>query len=237
MRMIYNMKYETIDRNMTEFQSGGRKNRGCRNNLFIVNGIIYDASKSKDSKPVLIQLYDYSTMFDSLNLEQVMIDVHEAGLHGKEFCAVYQVNRKTFMAVKTQDGVSDRQELESTVLQGDTVGSIAASVQADTIMKGSTENKFVYRYKCQLSIGHMIQVDDIVGFTEPGCVAQMFNSYINIKTAEKQLQFNPKKCKVMYVGCDSDSDMTGDLTVDSWRVEYRENSCWRPMRERGKWRR
>ena len=220
MRMIYNIKYDIIDKNMTEYQSGGRKNRGCRNNLFIVNGIIHEASKiKKQSKPVLIQLYDYSQMFDSLNLEQAMVDVYEVGLQGKEFTAVYQVNRKTNIAVKTQDGTGERQEVESTVLQGDNVASIVASVQTDTIMSGSSEEGYTYQYKSQLSIGHVIQVDDIIGFTEPGVMAQMFNSYINIKTAEKQLQFNPKKCKVMYVGCDSESDQTGDLTVDSWRVE------------------
>ena len=70
----------------------------------------------------------------------------------------------------------------------------------------------------------MIQVDDTIRLTEPGCILQMFDSYINIKTAEKQLQFTLKKCTVMYVGCESDSDPTGDQTVDRWQVEYRQNN-------------
>ena len=40
MRLIYNNKYEMIDNNMSEYQMGGRKRRGCRNNLLIINGII-----------------------------------------------------------------------------------------------------------------------------------------------------------------------------------------------------
>ena len=79
-------------------------------------------------------------------------------------------------------------------------------------------------YKEIVDIGHMIQVDDVIGATEPGHKAHMLNSYINIYTAEKRLQFNSKKCKVMFVGCESDSSLSGSLTVDSWSVSHEEDS-------------
>ena len=47
MRMIYNEKYPVIDENMSDCQMGGRKRKGCRNNIFIVNGIIHDVMSSK----------------------------------------------------------------------------------------------------------------------------------------------------------------------------------------------
>ena len=37
MRLIYNDKYPVIDRNMSDCQMGARKQKGCRNNIFIVN--------------------------------------------------------------------------------------------------------------------------------------------------------------------------------------------------------
>ena len=53
MRLIYNEKYPSIDSNMSDSQMGGRKGKGCCNNLFIVNGIIHDIMNSKEAKPVL----------------------------------------------------------------------------------------------------------------------------------------------------------------------------------------
>ena len=41
MRLIYNDKYSTIDQNISDGQMGARKDKGCRNNIWIVNGIIY----------------------------------------------------------------------------------------------------------------------------------------------------------------------------------------------------
>ena len=42
MRLVYNEKYHEIDGNMSDAQMGGRTRKGCRNNIFIVNGIIHD---------------------------------------------------------------------------------------------------------------------------------------------------------------------------------------------------
>ena len=62
MRVLYNMKYWKIDENMSDCQMGARKGKSCRNNIFIVNGIIDDVSKSKKMKPVTLQIYDYAQM-------------------------------------------------------------------------------------------------------------------------------------------------------------------------------
>ena len=72
MRLIYNQKYPEIDSKMSDCQMGGRKKKGCKNNLFIINGIIHEVLKSKKMKPVMLQFYDYSQMFVSINLEEVI---------------------------------------------------------------------------------------------------------------------------------------------------------------------
>ena len=77
MRIIHNEKYPDIDKNMSDSQMGGRKGKGCRNNIFIINGIIHDVLRSKKKKPVLLQIYDYAQIFDSINLKQAISDVYE----------------------------------------------------------------------------------------------------------------------------------------------------------------
>ena len=64
--MIYGSKYPAIDREMSDCKIGGRKRKGCKN---ILNAITHDVLKSKKMKPVLLQFYGYSKMFDSINLE------------------------------------------------------------------------------------------------------------------------------------------------------------------------
>ena len=46
MKLAYNDKYPEIDENISDTQMGGRKRKGCRNNIFIINGIIHDVLRS-----------------------------------------------------------------------------------------------------------------------------------------------------------------------------------------------
>ena len=75
MKLIYNEKYPEIDENISDSQMGGRKGKGCRFNLFIINGIIHDILKNRKAKPVLLQIFDYAQMFDSINLEFAISDI------------------------------------------------------------------------------------------------------------------------------------------------------------------
>ena len=72
MRLIYNQKYPEIDSKISDCQMGGRKGKGCRNNIFIINGIIHDVMSSKRKEPVLMQIYDYRQMFDAMFLEEAI---------------------------------------------------------------------------------------------------------------------------------------------------------------------
>ena len=223
MRMIYNDEYPIIDENMSDSQMGGRKGKGCRNNIFIINSIIHDVLSSKKKKPVVLQIYDYAQMFDSINLKQAISDVYETGLKDDNLSLVYKANSEIFMAVNTPDGLSERQTLKNIVLQGDTWGSILASVQVDTIGQECSKSGYGYEYKDVLPVSLLGLVDDTIGVTEVGYKAQMMNAFINVKTAEKGLQFGAKKCKTMLIGKQQETALNSPLCVDNWSVEHVEN--------------
>ena len=128
MRLIYNSKYPEIDENISDCQMGGRKGKSCKNNIFIINGIIHDVMNSKRMKPVLLQIYDFAQMFDSINLEKAISDVFDTGLKDDNLGLFYKANKEINMAVNTPSGLSERQIIRNSVLQGDTFGSILASV-------------------------------------------------------------------------------------------------------------
>jgi hypothetical protein len=72
-------------------------------------------------------------------------------------------------------------------------------------------------YKDSLPVGMLGWV------TEVGYKAQMMNPFINVKTAEKCLQFGVKKCKSMLVGKNFENIVDSTLCVDKWTVEHKEN--------------
>ena len=47
MRLIYNSKYFEIEANTSDCQMGARKRKGCRTNIWILNGIIHENMKKK----------------------------------------------------------------------------------------------------------------------------------------------------------------------------------------------
>ena len=79
MNMIYESNYSVIDKEMSDCQMGGRRQKSGKNNIFILNGIIHDVVRSKNLKPVVFQFYDYAQMFDSLNLREAISDIYDKG--------------------------------------------------------------------------------------------------------------------------------------------------------------
>ena len=222
MRLIYNMKYEKIDRSMSDCQMGARKKKGCKNNIFVINGLIHDVLKSKKNKAIVLQIYDYAQMFDSINLQQALSDIYDAGVDDDTLSLLYDANKEIQMSVKTTNGLTDRQTLQNIVLQGDTWGSILASVHVDNIGKECLEEGHGYLYKNTLKVGFLGLVDDIIGVTEAGLDAQKLNAFMNIKTAEKTLQFGQTKCKSMLVGKNTETVINNELLVDTWEVKHSE---------------
>ena len=171
----------------------------------------------------MLQIFDYAQMFDSINLEQAISDVYEAGLKDDNLSLVYKANKEIFMAVNTPNGLTDRQTLENIVLQGDTWGLILASVQLDTIGQECSKAGYGYSYMDTLPVGLLGLLDDLIGVTETGFQLQMMNSFINVKTAEKGLQFGVKKCTTMLIGKNKENVISSDLYVDKWTVEHQDN--------------
>ena len=223
MRLIYNENYEKIDKNMSDFQMGGRKNKGCRNNILIINGIIHEVLSRKNNKPVLLQIYDYQQMFDAINLEEAINDAFDAGMDDDNLALIYKANKDIRMAVNTSTGLTERQSLSNVVLQGDTWSSLLASIQVDNICKDIDSSGYGYLYKDSLPVSMLALVDDLVGVTYAGHRAQQMNVAINIKSAEKRLQFGENKCKSMIIGKKSEQIVNNSILVDKWKLNYLED--------------
>ena len=118
MRMLLNDEYDTIDNYMSDSQVGGRKERGIRDHLFIINGIIHEHRKSK-TKPVTIQILDYSCCFDSLWQDEVTNELFDAGVNNDKLALLHKINETNHIRVKTPAGLSSVKTVSNIVCQGD----------------------------------------------------------------------------------------------------------------------
>ena len=143
--------------------------------------------KKKKNKPVILQIYDYAQMFDAINLKEAISDVFDTGFKDDALSLVYQANKEVSVAVNTPSGLSERQTLENIVLQGDTFGSLLASVQVDTIGKQCMLSEYGYEYKDSLTTSMLGLMDDIIWVTKAGFRAQQMNALINVNSADKGL--------------------------------------------------
>ena len=70
--------------------------------------------------------------------------------------------------------------MKNIVLQGDTFGSILASVQVDSIGKDIVDAGIGYNNKESLPVSMLGLVDDIIGVTEAGFKSQQMNVILNV---------------------------------------------------------
>ena len=73
MKLVYQDKYDIVDKNMSDSNVGARKNKNVRNHIFVINGVINDVINRKEES-VDIQILDYKQCFDSLWLIESIND-------------------------------------------------------------------------------------------------------------------------------------------------------------------
>ena len=222
MKMIYQEYYQVIENSMSDSNIGARKNKNIRNHIFIVNSIIHDVLSKKGNKPIDIMVMDYKQMFDSECLFECMNDVFEAGIKDDTFALLYEANRINDVAVKTPNGLSEREVFEEIVMQGDVLSPLISSLQVDTMGKECLEEgKHIYLYKDKVPIVALGMVDDLLSISECGYKTNLMNKFINSKTAMKKLQFGTSKCIKMHIGKTCNDALCKDVDVGGWNIDVK----------------
>ena len=182
MKMVWSDVYPILDKNMSDSNVGGRRNKNIRNHLFVVNGIINDVINGK-AKPIDIEIIDYRQCFDSMWLSESINDLYESGIQDEKLAPIHAANKHNLVAVKTPVGLSKREAIEKIVMQGEVTGPGQCSNQIDTYGKECIEeSKLLYSYKEELGIPPPGQVDDVLAVSCCGSESVAMNAYLNQKT-------------------------------------------------------
>ena len=187
MKLIYNSKYNMIEESMSESNIGSRKNRSSIDHIFVINSIIHEQLLSTKNKPIQIQICDFQQMFDGIDLQEALSDLFYSGVDDDHLTLIHEANKNIKIQVKTPHGLTVEHTLKENVLQGDTLSSIIASNQVDTIGKKLLKEnpEYLFQYKDEVPIEVMAMVDDTVTITEVGHKTQQMNAFFNAQAAEK----------------------------------------------------
>ena len=122
-----------------------------------------------------------------MHLQESMLDLFNSGVDDNHLTLIHEANSDIQIKVKTPSGYTVEHTLKENVLQGDTLSSIIASNQVDTIGKKLLEDKpeYLIRYKDKVIIGVMAMVDDTVTVTESGHKTQQMNASLMYKLQKK----------------------------------------------------
>ena len=61
----------------------------------------------------MLKIYDYKQIFDSINLEEAISDIYNDGLNDDSLALIYKANKEIQMSVKTPNGLTKRQNINS----------------------------------------------------------------------------------------------------------------------------
>ena len=163
-KLIYIEKFEDIDKNMSNSNIGARKGRNVKAHLFLIYGIINSVIRG-DEPCIDVQIYDLVKAFDSLWLEDCMIDAYdslEKENRDDKVSLLYESSKENLVAINTAVGQTKRISMPRIVQQGGTWGPLLCSNTVDTIGK-KIRNRGVaaYLYKNTVRVLPLAMVDNI----------------------------------------------------------------------------
>ena len=75
MRLIFNIKNNTFDANMSDSNVGGRRKKSGINHIWLVNSITHDTLSSVKKPAIVVTKYDYKQMFDGMDSREACGDI------------------------------------------------------------------------------------------------------------------------------------------------------------------
>ena len=167
-KLLYLEKYEDINAHMSDSNIGARKEKQVKDHLFLVHGIINETIKSKD-KNIDIQIYYLKEAFDSLWLEDCLLDLYDSLSNynkDEKIALLYSSRVNNLVSVKTAHGLTERRNLTRLVQQGGTWGPLLCSNSIDTIGRRLLTDEIAggdcYKYRNFVKILPLAMVDDLL---------------------------------------------------------------------------
>ena len=92
-RLIFNDEYETIEKNLTDSNVGGRRGRNIRDNIFVLSAIT-NSIKKGNAEACDVIVTDVEKCFDSLWAQECTNTLFEYGLQNDKLVLLHEETKK-----------------------------------------------------------------------------------------------------------------------------------------------
>ena len=201
-RMTYNDAYYSIDNNISDGSVGARKQRGVRDNIFVISAIS-NSVLNGNSQPIQVQIMDAEKCFDKLWLQSCINAIYEAGMDTDQLNLLYIENKNAQIAVKVNNKLSMRINVKDVIMQGSVWSSLKCTTSMDRLNKIALQDEslqYCYKGDKNIPIGVLGFVDDTLGVSECGKAAIKKNSVINSFMDCQRLTLSKEKSVVLRIG-------------------------------------
>ena len=151
-------------------------------------------------------------------IEKVESSIYDAGLKNDKLPLLFLENQNAKCAIKSDDGVSKRINIQNIVMQGSVWGSLFCTATMDKLGQIAYENEsLLYWYKGSVAVPPLCMVDDVLAVQECSQNSVQINSVINSFIELKKLKLSSDKCSKIHVGKVSSS--CPDLKVHNMKMK------------------
>ena len=185
----------------SKFQIGGMPGHRPSEHLFCIKSIM--ALFEQMDIPLIMQFFDISKYFDSEVLRDAMASLYEAGICGKLYRLLFELNKETEVMIKTGVGLTKAGHVGESVAQGSIGGGLISSlnldVEVNNFFSGSRDEVAYSNVRLQ----PMILQDDLARLCSSTESARAAIKRIETVMKLKQLTLNVDKSS--YIVCKNSS--------------------------------
>ena len=157
-------------------QCTGRKNRSPLDHVITLNAII--KKQRSEKKPTYIFFAEAEKCFDTLWLEDELLELHKLGWSGKDVMMLFRLNHIVNTTVKTPVGDTEDFTITNIVKQGTTHVPIICC--AETSQVNNSEEPLKYQYE-RVQVGIPVFMDDIMAAGDHDDVTKAVKSCRNME--------------------------------------------------------
>ena len=188
-------------KNITPFQCSA-PNHSTADSMFIVNGLIDHAKYQKT--PLYLTLYDYSTCFDSLWLEDTMLSLWDLGVQDEMLPLIYKLNEHCDITMRTPYGTSLPFKCERIVKQGAVLSTSLCGSSTSQLTKELDQLLDCGANILDAQIKAILFVDDTITANTNVIGALKSHEHFMRFSRRKRLSVNGTKCVLVIINSSND---------------------------------
>ena len=212
-KVKYQLNYSVVS-NMSEMQTGGRKERSSVDNIIILVSIM--EKQRNEGKRTYIFFADAVKCFDKLWLKDGLLELRKNGMSEYDIMMLYKLNENADIVIKTPNGYTKSIKVKDTVKQGTTTGPLICC--SSTVRVNDINEKVGIRYGNHLEIGMPVFVDDVCAI---GCANDIRIGIRNCAAMEeiKKFTYGIEKTKYMVVDTGKEKEEKIEERIEAGIVE------------------